>query len=553
MSLKIRYVDEPEGAKENMSVSSNGASTFSEASLLVSGLSTPWATLEPGVWALDGSRTIMPDEPMAAWWSSVPSDADGRFADHPKLWFRFQYPYTSTGLTFTFSPITEQWCSEIKVTWYNGQNLLAEGTYYPDSPEWTLQQVVESFDLILVEIISTNKPNGFAKLQKFGLSREIFFERDEIIDVNVVNEVDPTLCELSADELSFTIRDNAGRNLIPQENQLVEVIKNGRVFASHYIKSSVRESGSVYKISAQSAIGRLTDTFLGGIYTDALVGSVLPDILQEWPFQIDEGLMGERISGYIPVCTQREALQHVAFAIGAIVTTQGGDRIYLSPIPTKTTKVFGNSDVFLGGKVETKPRISKVEVTAHSFLPSDETETLVYDEYIDGDDVLLTFSDPHHDYEISGGSIAAFGANWVKVTARGNVSVKGKKYSHNTIAYTKQNPLAQLRDRGNTIAVPDATLVNRDNAVKVLNRLFDTSTLTATLKQEAIISGHRAGDKVTSANPWGTQTRGFITSMESTLTQNGHTAKVEILGVEVVTESVHYYSGEIYAGDEGVL
>lgn len=553
MSLQIKYYDAPEGAQENMSTFSEESSDFSDVSLLSVGYATPWATLEPGVWTLDGTRTIMPDKPVSAWWSNVPSDENGLFANNPKIWFKFQYPYTSTGLTFTFSPITEQWCREIRVSWYNGQNLLAEGTYYPDGPEWTLNQTVESFDQIILEIIATNKPNHFAKLQRFGLSREIVFERDEIIDVRVLNEADPSLCELTADTLTFSIRDKLGRNLIPQENQSVEIIKDGKIFASQFITSTYRESKNVYKITAQSAIGQLTDTFLGGIYEEEPVISLLSDILQEWPFKLDKSFAGTVVSGYIPVCTQREALQAVAFAIGAIVTTQGTGEVQLNPIPESISKVFGKSSLFLGGKVETSPRIAKVEVTAHSYYPSDESETVVYNEYIDGDNVLLTFLDPHHSYEITGGTITESGYNWVKVTASGPVIITGKKYIHNTVIYSKRNPLALAREQGNVLSVTSATLVNAANAADVVDRLFESAKLRSTLKQEAVISGHRAGDRVSSVNPWGTQTRGFITSMESTLTQNGHTATVEILGVEVAVEGVHYYSGELYSGDKEVL
>lgn len=553
MSLQIRYVDAPEGAQENMQVSTAGESVFSDVSYLAAGLSTPWATLEPGEWVLDGSRTIMPDNPVAAWWSDVPSDDNGHFANHPKLTFKFDSPYTSTGLAFTFSPITDQWCSEIKVFWYNGQTLLAEGTYYPDSAEWMLQQTVESFDQIIVEILATNKPHHFAKIQMFGLSREILFGREEIVEVRVLNEVDPSLCELSADTMSITVRDNNGLNLIPQENQTVEIIKDGEVFASQYIKSSTREQGNVYRINTQSAVGQLNDTFLGGVYTAEPVNRILGDILGEWPFLLHQSFVNSSISGYLPVCTQREALQQVAFALGAVITTQGSGTIQLNPVPETVSKVFGKSQIFLGGKVEKSPRIAKVEVASHSYNPSEEAETILYDEYIDGENVLLTFGEPHHSYEITGGNLMEFGDNWVRVSANGAVTITARKYTHNIVNYAKRNPFAQAKEQGNTVSVASATLVNPENVEIVLNRLYEASVLRTKLKQESVISGHKAGDKVSSINPWGTQTRGFITSMESTLTQNGHTANVTILGVEVSMEGVHYYSGQLYSGDKEVL
>lgn len=61
-----------------------------------------------------------------------------------------------------------------------------------------------------------------------------------------------------------------------------------------------------------------------------------------------------------------------------------------------------------------------------------------------------------------------------------------------------------------------------------------------------------AGEMAVSVTPWNTQTRGFISSMDSTLTQGGHTAVINIQGIEVELENVWMYSGEIWAGDTEV-
>lgn len=554
MSLQINYIDAPDGAQENMTVAAGNGNKISDVSLIPPGArDTPYATLEPGVWVLDGTREIMPDTPTVAWWSNELSGDDGKFTSPPRLEFRFPYPYTATGLTFTFSPSTNQWCSEIRVSWYNGQTLLAEGAYYPESANWVLEQTVESFDLFVVELVSTNRPQNFAKVQRIEVGKTILFSEDEITDVRLLNEMDPYLCELTADTVTFGICDAKSRNLLPQENQKVEIRRDGKTIAVHYINNSVREAGNRYSISGQSAIGLLTDDFLGGMYTDKPLEELLKEVLEEWPYDIHKSFSGISVSGYIPVCTRREALQQIVFAIGAVVTTQGDGIIKLNPMPETVTSVFPPADVFLGGKVTTAPRFAKVEVYAHSYAPSDESEVLVQNEQIDGVDVLLTFTDPHHSYEITGGTITSSGANWVKVTAAGPVEITAKKYIHSTVLHAKRNPLAVAREQGNVLTVAEATLVNSENVLGVVSRLYEASKHRSTAKQEVIVGSHKAGDRVASVNPWGTQIRGFITSMDSTLTQNGHTAMVEILGVEVAVEGVHYYSGELYSGDKEVL
>lgn len=555
MSLVIIYKDAPEGAQNDMVVSGESGNGISDAALLQSGVSDiPYATLEPGVWKLDGTRKILPDAPEpAGFWSDERSGDDGRFSSPPKITIKFPVPYSSTGLTFRFSPSTEQWCSEIYVSWYNGQSLLADGTYYPDEAEWTLNQNVESYDQIQIELLATNKPWQFAKLQKIEIGRITNLTGNEISNVRLVNESDPSLCVLTADTLNFTIIDRKDRELLPQENQRIELIKDGALKAVQYITSSTREAKNQYKIVCQSVIGLLEDTFLGGMYSGKPLSELVTEILGEWPFEIAPAFSGVTVTGYIPVCSQREALQQIAFAVGAVISTQGSEKIRFLPIPTATTARFIKSDIFIGGSVKTSPRVAKVQVYSHSYAKSDEEQTLIQEEEIIGEDVLVTFSEPHHSYSITGGRITSYDVNWVRITASGTVTVTGKEYSHTTIAHTKRNPAAVAKEQSNYIAVSDVTLIHSGNVQQALDRMFNVYQLRQVTEQEVAVTDQIAGDLAVSVTPWDTQTRGFISSMDSDLTQNGHTAKINIQGIEVSLESIYVYSGEIYAGETEVV
>ena len=151
-------------------------------------------------------------------------------------------------------------------------------------------------------------------------------------------------------------------------------------------------------------------------------------------------------------------------------------------------------------------------------------------------EMLFVFSQPHHSYTVTGGSITGSGANWVRLTAAGTVTLKGKKYSHNTRLHTKRNPMATALDAGNVVTVEQATLIHAGNVQQALERLYEAKRNSHTLTQGAVITGQRAGQMVSSVNPWGTATEGFITAMDSTFTQTGQTANVTILGTEVDME-----------------
>ena len=573
MSLEVRYIDAPPGAQEVMTTSAENANTMATPETLSSGAAAaPWATLEAFGWPLDGSRDLMPDAPSVGFWSAEVTDdaagilgvnrlgnfilgkekADATFTTPPVITLEFTESFTATGITFTFDEVVEEWCSEIFVRWYNGQTLLAESTYFPDAPCWTLLQAVEGFDRIQIELIRTSKPGHFAKIQKIEIGQCLVFGREELTAVHLVNEIDPTLSELTVDTMTVSIHDKHNRSLYPQENQKMELFKNGKLLATQYITDSTRQSKSGYSFSCQSAIGLLEDTFLGGLYSGEPVENVVADILDGRPYDLGAFADAE-ITGYLPVCTRRKALQQVAFAIGAVITTQGSDAVRFCQLPEYASGSFTKSSIFVGGSVETTPRFFKIEADAHRYTPSDEIETLVDDEAFSGEDILLTFDEPHHSYAITGGTITASGANWVSFSASGQVTITAKIYIHSHVRHTRRNALAIAAERNNVQTIESATLVHSGNVQEVLDRLFCFAELRQTISREAVIDDQYAGQMVTMEGAWGESIQGYIASMESDLTQGGHTAAVSVIGQRHQQKSVYCYSGEIYSGDAEVL
>jgi hypothetical protein len=554
MSLEINYIDAPDGAQEKMTAIGEGGNALSDPTLIATGgPNIPYATLEPGVWKLDGTMRILPDDPHPGWWSLERSGGDGAFANPPRITISFPEPYGSTGFTMTFSPATDQWCSEIHATWYNGQTLLVDQTYYPTGPNWILEETVESFDTVVFDMIRTNKPGHFAKVQKIEIGRTVLFGADEIIRARLLNEVDSSLCELTVDTMEFEIHDPKERSFLPQETQRVELLQNGVLRASHYITSSTRKAKSNYSIQCQSSIGLLNDEFLGGMYSQKPLPELVAEILGEWEFEIHPYFDGATLTGYIPVCSQREALQQVSFAVGALISTQDSTKIRFLPIPKTVSTRFNEAEILRGGSVKTAPRYARVEVNSHTYTKTDNVETLMDEEEVEGENVLITFTTPHYDYEITGGVINASGINWVNITPNGLVTLNAKTYLHSTRTHVKRNPEATAREKGNYIAVTECTLINSGNAQEAVERLYAAKQQRQTVNQDVIVKGQKAGQVASSLTPWGTITRGFISSMDSTLTQTGHVAAIQIQGIEVTLESVWLYSGEIYSGGQEVL
>lgn len=537
MSIQVRYTDIPTGSNED-AVAKGESQPFGNAAQIISGCpDTPWATLEPSGWSLDGSAQLFEKAPAyIGWWSETRSEADGRFSEPPVLSVLFSEPFTASGLTFTFWPSMNHWCSEMHLQWFNGETLLAEKTAYPDSPNWVLSYTVEGFDRIEIEFLATNIPGQFAKMQQLQVGQVIVFLQDELTRVSVFNEIDPSLCEMTVDTMTVEIRDKKNRNLIPQKNQQMQLFRDGVQIATQYITESERESRNGYRFQCQSAIGLLEDDFLGGFCETVPASELLADILGDMPFVLDPEFAQAELTGYLPVCTRREALQQVSFAMGAAVTTQGDGTIRLNPIANTVTGSFGAGEIFAGAKLTQKPRLAGIRLTAHSYVPDEETVTLLNQEQVSGLRVLYVFSEPYHDYVITGGTLDSYGDNWVRITPTGPVTLTGQKYLHTKTPFTWDNPGATAMEKGNVLTVENATLVNPNNAYSALSRLITYGEYRNTLTQNAVVNGKRTGDLVESPNPWGTVTRGYITAMESEFTATGHTANITVQGKEVPKE-----------------
>lgn len=534
MSLSVKYFDAPIGAQEQAQASSSAMQGFGSDAQLISGAKDiPFASLEPFSWKLDGSRTLWSDNPQSVgWWSNTRSGEDGAFSEPPIITIRFPQAYTTTGITFLFWPSLDNWCSQIEVTWYNGEEVLDHTLESPNAPEWILKHTVERFDNIEIKLLKTNLPEQFAKIQQIQIGQVIVFFQDELTRVSLLNEIDPSLCELSTDTMKIEILDKKDRELIPQKNQAMHLIRNGVQIAAQFITDSSRENQRFYTFSCQSAVGRLEDEFLGGVYNghslDLLLSQVLENFGADW-----EAFKGQTVTGYLPVCTRREALQQIAFAIGAAVTTQGDGKIKLILLSDEIASDLTGRDIFSGAKVVREAQTATVQLFSHSYAKSAEVEKLLEEEKVEGESVLYVFDSPHYEYSISGGEIEDSGDNWVRITASGAVTLTGKKYVHSTSVRKIENPYATIAEKGNVLTVEDATLIHSGNVDAALSRLYDFSMLNNVLTEEIVVSGQKAGQKVTSQNPWGSVTAGYITSMESEFTNTGHTADIKIRGREV--------------------
>lgn len=509
MSVKIVYEDIATGAAEDAEITTADAAGFSDpACLPFGGSDTVIATLEPYSWVLDGSREIL-DSQQIAFWSTAMSGEDGRFTAPPEIVIAFDKRYTSPGVLLRFSTSTGDYCTHVVLEWYRGVNLLKKKEFYPDGVEYFCQQTVEAYDKLILRFQATQHPFRYVKLEKivFGVART--FLRPELRNVRVTQEVSIISAQVAINTLDFTLDSKLDIEYMFQMKQPISAYDGDRMIGVFFIDDSRKRAKGLYDVSCKDAIGILDDDpFPAGVYQDYPARQLLLDIIGgQFVLDIDATLATAPITGYIPDCSRREALQQVVFALGAMVDTSGTDKIRVYRDREDIPQKIQNHCVYtIGHCVDTIAIVTAVQVTAHSYSTTGE-----------GNDT---------------------------------VEVNGITYYHTTEITTINNPNVTASDKANVVEVKNATLVNPDNVVAVAQHLYSYYTKRQKQKVRIVMDGERPGDHVAAPTPWGSAVDGFITSMHIVLSGIA-AAECEVVGVDVKavggTESI--MSGEVMAGE----
>lgn len=405
---------------------------------------------------------------------------------------------------------------------------------------------------------------------------ELTFSGPALSDVNLVTEADPSLCSLTADTLSFTVTVDDGTTLDLQEGQKVEIYKDDVLEHTQFVKDFERLGKNRYRLICQSLIGVMEEPFYGKIYTPAgppsgvseeLVGDRLGNTWRYGRLVIDKiakeagctavydstnNLQNTTVAGYLPICTQREALQQVAFAAGLLVSTKDGN-LNLRELSETVTSEFREQDIFYGGRVKQYPTVSKVEVSS----VREKTVAQAWEEEADADEMAVyeigrfvqMVDEPiiYNDgsaTEVFEGDYGAgwFTANFSYAAFSGDSYIEFQKKTHaRSLSETEKE--SSLKADGCTLLFEGnythewqvygetaPKKIYTENVTPVLDRLEAYAQLRVLVEQEVIVTNQRAGDYVRTITPWGSYVEGYIISMDARLTINGHRAKVKILG-----------------------
>ena len=453
-------------------------------------------TLEKDYWKLDGTFKTFPDNPEdITWgiWSKSMTLENGVFEVPPILILNYKENHSSIGLTFEFNPYGNDYCNNLNIKWYKDTNILSEQNFNPDNWRFSCMNKVENYNRIIITFNSMNRGYRYLKIQNIMHGVIKTFDSIDIKDAKLLEEIDLTSAQLSINTFDFIVYSDSDDfnifnpkgvyNLLQKKQQIsVDGNINGNIksLGTFYLDKWESQGNRLMSIKTVDGIGVMDGTyFKGDIYFDISAKDLIEIIMNDagFGYSLDNSLKDIQLSGWIPKCTHREALQQVAFAIGGYVDTSRSGAIAIRQQPdikNMNPVVIDMNRKFIGTKVKLKTYVTGVSVTEHNYILSSDVKELFNGE-LDVGDNIISFSSPSADLTVTGGNIVEKSANYciISVSEKGNVILRGKNYDDNTKIITKKIENLPAGEKENIIEVQSATLVTSTNSFNVAERFFN--------------------------------------------------------------------------------
>lgn len=492
-SCEIEFSVVDTTAKSDGAVSVNSEQPFSDAvnDLKKDGVISPKiATMEQNYWILDGTFDIYnPDDTTAeyGWWSNTMSGADGSFATAPVLTVMFGANHTTNGITLCFGG--DSVSSSVNIKWFNSSGAqMYSVDFLPNAPMFFCEKQVVDFRKLVITFNGMDKQYRYLKLTKIVYGQVLLFGGDDLTAATLQEEVNPISTEVSINTTSFTVHSsNDAFNIVNpsgiyaalQQRQPIvirETVSNAvKQMGVYYLDEWENTSDNIVTLKGVDAVGLLDALpFGGGQWTNSAVSTILQAIFNgcDVPYVLDASYSSVTLSGKLEQCTKREAVQQVAFAIGAVVDTNRTETVYIKPPNYTSQSTIAKSRKMTEQKLTLRNLVTGVEVTAHSFDSSgNDTQTVV------------------------------------------------GYYASSLPANTAPNVLQ----------ITDATLVSIANASTVARRVYDYYQLRYKNELNIITESEQAGKSTTISSYYNKTITGIVESMEIDLV-GGFLSKIEVVG-----------------------
>lgn len=559
-------------AKDDSTPSITDNASFANVQLLKDENHTvnDYMTLEWNYSILDGTMQHMPDNLANAEYpvfSEEMSDASGEYEQDHDFVAQFTGPHSSAGISFSF---VGDFPKEITVTWYKQDGtVLIEKVFRPDRENYFCDYKVEDYYKVAASFSGSVTPYRFLKIQNVEYGYELIFASETIREAKVLEEVDPISAELRINTLDFTVYDPSrefnilnqkGKYSLFQSRQEIrarEIVNGFSIdMGTFYLESKESQNEVEISFHAVDGLGIIdkTNFIKGKIYNNATAQTIIDEIMASagWEkYEIANELKNVRLSGYIGICSHRQALQQVAFALRALVDCSRTNLIRIYRQNTSADIKIKDDRIFLDGeKITAKEYISRVEITTHQYEHSTERKDL-FDGLLPAGLSEITFQKPAENLSASAGTIVESGVNYavIRMTEPGECKVTGNEYTDMQSTFVRNTEEVQANETEKVISVKDATLVSNSNVYLLAERLFDYYSLRRSLNIRYVLEAERTGRWVSVKSQYGMYINGGIESQEIDLA-GGFLSSASVTGYNTLETDFFYTGKEVYTGEK---
>ncbi|MBI5954380.1 MAG: hypothetical protein HY865_22210 [Chloroflexi bacterium] len=477
---------------------------FSKIADLKTGTYTtsPFISMEPGFWLLNGDYKFLPVNTAnvhVGLMSLSMSDGSGNFSFPPVLNVVFSEPHNTNGLVLLFSQISEDWCSHLLVSYYDAADaLIASTDYYPASWSLSTEDAIEGFQRIAITFYSTNKPYRYLRLQRIDYGRVIEFTEADVKTATVVEETNLISTELPIGTLELNLQSNNAEFSITnpegafaelqvrQPLDVYEIVGTNTLYIGRfYLDEWETKSETEVRFYAVDAIGILdTNTYWGGIWLTPVTAEVLiAEIMGElgMSYELDTVLEDSTVQGWLPICSYRQALLQIAFAIGAKVYCARSGSIVIKKSPLVSEVVtpevnITSAEKSAKQKLSLKTMVTGVELTTFAYSYGEEYKQLA-SVILGAGTHYIKFSKPCHDTEVSSGDAVVTGRNAnyveVEVATAGTIVISGYEFQESNSVYSVYNSEIGAEVKTNIVSISNSTLVHPSKGGALVQRLYD--------------------------------------------------------------------------------
>jgi hypothetical protein len=519
--------------------------------------SKPLATYEPDFWLLDGGYKFLPTVTTnvhVGLMSLSMSGADGSFSVSPVLTITFSSVHSTDGITIRGFQYSDDYPDELVVAFYDDSDILIKiDTYNPTSWEFSTEQAVDDFKKIMITFNSTNKPFRYLRITSIDYGELIYFEGTDIKGASIIEQLDPLSAEIPIDSLeldlysddaTFSVINPTGDYAELQYRQplaVYEVVDNTTIFiGQYYLDTWENKSENEIHFSCIDLLGVLAGMdYKGGIWTtptkvEDLLTAILDPIAI--PYELDPDIAVIELTGWLPICKYREALQQIAFASGAYVTCSRSGLIRITKTVLTSERstydvAITTAEIGQDQSVTLKTLVTGVSLTSHNYV-SNSTSSELFNGSLDAGTYTITFNEPMHDLSISGAAISSSGANYaiIIVSVSGTVVLSGEGYTDTTRTHEVNNSTLDSNVKLNILSIKTATLISSSNGDTIAQHIYDYYQQRYLQKIKLFAPTIEIANQVLLDTLYSQQIRGVVEKMEIDLA-NGFVVQAEITGV----------------------